>query len=115
MEFDDHFMNLAAPPRSETDTNSISDALSSTSIESDGVPGSIGQRIQLPEQEDPGLGDILVKISGSTVTDSISKRQLALKSLYFRSYLARFHRLEKKTDTDNNKSATVEIVQKSTM
>ena len=109
MEFDDHFMNLAAAPRSETDTNSISDALSSTSIESDGLPGTVGQRIQLPEQEDPGPGDILVKISGSSITNSISKRQLALKSLYFRSYLARFHKLEKKTDTEKDKNTTVEL------
>ena len=79
---------------SQADTASIADTVSSTSIESDeGGEGdtSAQEEVTLPQDEDPGPGVIPIKISGSPVIHEIEKRLLAFKSLYFRSYLARFH------------------------
>ena len=79
---------------SQADTASIADTVSSTSIESDeggGGDTSAQEEVTLPQDEDPGPGVIPIKISGSPVIHEIEKRLLAFKSLYFRSYLARFH------------------------
>ena len=59
--------------------------------EGGGGDTSAQEEVTLPQDEDPGPGVIPIKISGSPVIHEIEKRLLAFKSLYFRSYLARFH------------------------
>ena len=89
----------------DSETASVSDTFSSTSIESEehrgGDQGREKKRrldIQLSQEEDPGPGMVSVKVSGSSTVHEIDKRLIAYKSLYFRSYLARFHEKEKKGD-----------------
>ena len=86
----------------DSETASVSDTFSSTSIESEERPGGRDREtrrrlnIQLSQEEDPGPGVVSVKVSGSSTIHEIDKRLIAWKSLYFRSYLARFHEKEKK-------------------
>ena len=85
----------------DSETASVSDTFSSTSIESEERPGGRDREtrrrlnIQLSQEEDPGPGVVSVKVSGSSTIHEIDKRLIAWKSLYFRSYLARFHEKEK--------------------
>ena len=89
----------------DSETASVSDTFSSTSIESEeqrsrdqGQEKKRRLNIQLSKEEDPGPGMISVRVSGSSTIHEINKRLIAYKSLYFRSYLARFHEKEKKGD-----------------
>ena len=89
----------------DSETASVSDTFSSTSIESEeqrsrdqGQEKKRRLDIQLSKEEDPGPGMISVRVSGSSTIHEINKRLIAYKSLYFRSYLARFHEKEKKGD-----------------
>jgi len=63
--------------------------------EDDDVESGVEMDFDFEEGEDPGPGNIGVIISGYDTRHEVSKRSLASKSQYFRSYLARFHSNEK--------------------
>ena len=88
----------------DSETASVSDTFSTTTIETIEIDERGGQSLekrprldtQLNQEEDPGPGLVRVKVSGSSTVHEIDKRLIATKSQFFRSYLARFE----KGDTD---------------
>ena len=84
------------------DTDSVASSSASTTASDDlDQPGE--EHIALDPEDDPGPGVLKVRISGSVTVHQFDKRLLAFKSIYFRSFMARFQRREaEKQHRDDN-------------